>query len=99
MPVKPDANPSVAHGITVARNKRSSLFCLNVSDEKNKVLRNYNQVLLSMLVLSCVLFAVPWTTSKFGNVTVYGVIGGTVAILLIRKLEKWNETSAAKTIF
>ena len=42
-------------------------------------------MLLSMLVLTCVLYAVPWTTSKFADVTAYGVIGGTVAILLIRK--------------
>ena len=50
-------------------------------------------VLLSMFVLSCVLFAVPWTTSKLADVTVYGVIGGTVAILLIRELSLISVTS------
>jgi hypothetical protein len=39
-----------------------------------------------MCVLSSVLFLVPWTTSKWSNVTVYGVIGGTVAILMIGKI-------------
>ena len=71
-----------ALGLGLWRVRRSPDSCR--LDQPDQLLQSF-LMLLSMLVLTCVLYAVPWTTSKFADVTAYGVIGGTVAILLIRK--------------
>jgi len=51
-----------------------------------------------MSVLSSMLFLVPWLTSNWANVTVYGIIGGTLAVLMIGNEPKFYPSYRFKII-